>query len=99
MGETQQPLSKRVHQHTHSVAGRPNSAVLDHMCATGHVLDLDSFMILNEKQIEAKGYKRSYLRETGGSRVKQEWWIALYLGQRRWKLFNNNFLRVDKPCV
>ena len=26
-----------------------------------------------------KGYKRSYLREAGGSRVKQEWWIALCL--------------------
>ena len=25
VGETQQPLSKRVHQHTHSAAGRPNS--------------------------------------------------------------------------
>ena len=26
-----------------------------------------------------KGYKRSYLREVGGSGVKQEWWIALCL--------------------
>ena len=49
MGETQQPLSKRVHQHTHSAAGRQNSAVLDHMCATGHVLDLDSFTILERE--------------------------------------------------
>ena len=47
--ETQQPLSKRVHQHTHSAAGRPNSAVLDHMCETGHVLDLDSFTILERE--------------------------------------------------
>ena len=46
VGETQQPLSKRVHQHTHTATGRPNSAVLDHMCATGHVLKLDSFTIL-----------------------------------------------------
>ena len=46
VGETQQPLSKRIHQHTHSAAGRPNSAVLDHMCETGHVLDLDSFTML-----------------------------------------------------
>ena len=45
-GETQQPLSKRVHRHTHSADGRSNAAVLNHMCATGHVLDLDSFMIL-----------------------------------------------------
>ena len=49
VGETQQPLSKRVHQHTHSAAGRPNSAVLDHMCETGHVLDLDSFTILERE--------------------------------------------------
>ena len=49
MGETQQPLSKRVHQHTHSAAGRPNSVVLDHMCETGHVLDLDSFTILERE--------------------------------------------------
>ena len=47
--ETQQPLSKPVHQHTHSAAGRPNSAVLDHMYATGHVLDLDSFTILERE--------------------------------------------------
>ena len=87
MGETQQPLSKQVHQHTHSAAWRPNLAVLDHMCATGHALDLDSFTILNEK-LEAKGYNRSYLHEAGGSRVKQEWWIALCLvpgvGQTPW---------------
>ena len=49
MGETQQPLSKRLHQHTHTAAGRPNSAVLDHMCATGHVLNLDSFKILERE--------------------------------------------------
>ena len=56
VGETQQPLSKRVLQHTHSAAGRPNSAFLDHMCATGHVLDLDIFSILErEKQIGVEG--------------------------------------------
>ena len=55
VGETQQPLSKQVHQHTHSTAGRPNSAVLDHICATGHVLDLDSFKSWNEKQIGGEG--------------------------------------------
>ena len=49
VGETQQPLPKRVHQHTHTTAGRLNSAVLDHMCATGHVLDLDSFKILERE--------------------------------------------------
>ena len=49
VGETQQPLSKRIHQHTLTAARRPNSAVLDHMCATGHVLDLDSFKILERE--------------------------------------------------
>ena len=44
-----QPLSKRVHQHTHSAAGRPNTKVLNHMCATGQVLDLDSFTILERE--------------------------------------------------
>ena len=37
VGETQQPLAKRVHQHTHPAAGRPNSAVLDHMGDTGWI--------------------------------------------------------------
>ena len=45
------------------------------MCVTGHVLDLDSFTIL-EREADWRG---SYLLETGGSRVKQEWWIALCL--------------------
>ena len=49
VGETQQPLSKLVHQHTHSAARRPNSVVLDHMCVTGHVLDLDSFTMLEQE--------------------------------------------------
>ena len=59
MGENQQPLSKRVRQHTHTAAGRPNSAVLDHMCATGLVLDLDSFKILERKA----DWKRRGIRE------------------------------------
>ena len=46
VGETQQPLYKRIHQQTHTAAGRQNSVVLDHMCVTRHVLDLDSFKIL-----------------------------------------------------
>ena len=33
-----------------SATGRPNSAVLDHMCATGHVLDLDGFTILEREE-------------------------------------------------
>ena len=49
VGETQQPLARRVHQHTHSAAGKLNSAVLDHMCGTGHVLNLDSFRILHRE--------------------------------------------------
>ena len=48
VGETQPSLSKLVHQHTHS-AGRLNSAVLDHMCETGHVLHVDSFTILERE--------------------------------------------------
>ena len=36
MGETQQPLWKRVHQHTHTAAGR-------------HVLNLNSFKILERE--------------------------------------------------
>ena len=40
VGETQKPLSKRVHQHTHTAAVRPNSGVLHNMCATGHVIRL-----------------------------------------------------------
>ena len=66
MGETQQPLSKQVHQHTHTAAGRPNSAVLDHMYATGHVLDLDSFKTL---ECEAD-WRRRGLRQA--IYVKQE---------------------------
>ena len=31
VGETQQPLVKRAHQHTHPAKGRPNLAVMDHM--------------------------------------------------------------------
>ena len=47
---------------------------------TGQVLDLDSFYNLGTRsRLDAKGYKRSYLREVDGSRVKQEWWIALCL--------------------
>ena len=45
VGKTQQPLSKRVHHHTHSAARIPNSVVLDNLCAMGHVLDLDSSTI------------------------------------------------------
>ena len=50
MGETQQPLAKRVHQHTRTAAGRPNSVVLDHMGDTGHRVDLESFKILEREQ-------------------------------------------------
>ena len=50
MGETQQPLAKRVHQHTQPAAGRPNSAVLDHMGDTGHRVDLENFEILEREQ-------------------------------------------------
>ena len=50
VGETQQPLVKRVHQHTHPAAGRPNSVVLDHMGDTGHRVDLDSFEILEREE-------------------------------------------------
>ena len=59
VSETQQLLSKRVHQRTHSAAGRLNSVVLDHMCATGHVLELDSFTIL-EREAE---WRRRGIRE------------------------------------
>ena len=50
VGETQQPLAKRGHQHTHPAAGRPNSAVLDHMGDTGHRVNLESFEILEREQ-------------------------------------------------
>ena len=80
VGETQQPLSKRVHQHTHSAAGRPNSAVLDHMCETGHVLDLDSFTILErEADWRRRGIREAIYVKRVITGVKQEWWIALCL--------------------
>ena len=50
MGETQQPLAKWAHQHTHPAAGRPNSVVLDQMGDTGHRVDLDSFEILEKEE-------------------------------------------------
>ena len=79
VGATQQLLSKWVHQHTHSAAGRLNSAVLDHMCATGHVLDLDSFTIL---EWEADWRRRGIREAVYVKRVVpglNEWWIVLCL--------------------
>ena len=55
--------------------------------------DLDSFTILErEADWRQRGYKRSYLREAGGSRVKQEWWIALLGG-----LPSGSNLRASRP--
>ena len=44
VGESQQPLSKYMHQHTHTAVGRSNSAVLDHMGDMGHTIGLGSFL-------------------------------------------------------
>ena len=40
VGETQQPLGCHVHQHTRPVAGRANSALLDHMVNMRHHLNI-----------------------------------------------------------
>ena len=50
VGETHQPLAKRAYQHTNPAAGRPNSAVQDHMGDTGHKVDLESFEILEREE-------------------------------------------------
>ena len=58
VGETKQPLVKRVHQHTHPAAGRPNSAVLDHMGDTGHRVDLVLRYLKGKKTGEGEGLGR-----------------------------------------
>ena len=59
LGETQQPLAKQAHQHTHPAAGRPNSAVLDHTGDTEHRVYLDSF--------EREDWRRQELGRQSGS--------------------------------
>ena len=59
VGETQQPVAKRAHQHTHPAVGRRNSAVLDHMGDTAHRMDLDSFEILEREE----DWRRQGIRE------------------------------------
>ena len=77
VGETQQPLAKRAHQHTHPAAGRPNSAVLDHIGDTGHRVDLDSFEILEREE----DWRRRGIRE------------AIWVRQLRPKLNKSGGLR------
>ena len=59
VGETQQPLVKWAHQHTHPAAGQSNLVVLDHVGDTGHRVDLDSFEILEREE----DWRRQGIRE------------------------------------
>ena len=47
IGETQQPLHKRVYQHA---APNSSSAIADHTCQTGHRLSLANFQILEREE-------------------------------------------------
>ena len=44
------PTTPGAHQHTHKCKGRQNSAILDHMIETGHIVREEDFRILHREQ-------------------------------------------------